>query len=93
MDSLDRKCDMTPRERRRLEQNLRNEARWLQKTIFSLRKAQDARTKIVDTSGTPLEPLVSVDDTRIPISEIETLIDERVRQIRTELGVGAYQSI
>lgn len=84
---------MTPRERRRLEQNLRKEARWLQKTIFSLRKAQDARSKISDTSGTQLTPLVSVDDTKIPISDIETLIDERVDQIRTELGVGAYQSI
>ncbi len=84
---------MTPRERRRLEQNLRKEARWLQKTIFSLRKAQDARSKISDTSGTQLTPIVSVDDTQIPISDIEGLIDERVDQIRTELGVGAYQSI
>jgi predicted nucleic acid-binding Zn-ribbon protein len=84
---------MTARRRRRLEQNLQKEARWLQKTIFSLRKAQDARSKISDTSGTQLTPLVSVEDTQISISDIETLIDERVDEIRTELGVGAYQSI
>jgi hypothetical protein len=82
---------MTPRERRRLEQNLQKEARWLQKTVFSLRKAQDARAKIVDTNGEPLTPLVTVDDTKIPIEQLETLIDERVDQIRAELGTGDYR--
>lgn len=79
------------RQRRRLEQNLQKEARWLQKTIFSLRKAQDAREKVIDTNGEPLRPLVSVDDTQIPIEQLETLIDERVNQIRAELGTGDYR--
>lgn len=82
---------MTARQRRRLEQNLQKEARWLQKTIFSLRKAQDAREKVVDTNGKPLRPLVSVDDTQIPIEQLEALIDERVDQIRGELGTGDYR--
>jgi hypothetical protein len=82
---------MTPRQRRRLEQNLLKEARWLQKTIFSLRKAQDARSKVVDVNGEPLTPLVSVDGTQIPIEQLETLIDERVDQIREELGTGEYR--
>ena len=73
---------MTARQQRRLEQSLQKEARWLQKTIFSLRKAQDARSKVVDTNGEPLSPLVSVDGTQIPIEQLETLIDERVDQIR-----------
>lgn len=82
---------MTPRERRRLEQNLQKEARWLQKTIFSLRKAHDAREKVVDTNGEPLRPLVTVDGTQIPIERLEQLIDERVDQIREELGTGDYR--
>jgi hypothetical protein len=56
---------MTARRRRRLEQNLQKEARWLQKTIFSLRKARDARSKVVDVDGKPLTPLVSVDGIQI----------------------------
>lgn len=82
---------MTTRERRRLEQNLQKEARWLQKTIFSLRKARDARDNVVDVNGEALRPLVSFENTDIPIDTLEELIDERVGQIRDELGTGNYR--
>lgn len=82
---------LTAREQRRLEQNLQKEARWLQKTIFSLRKAQDARSRVVDVNGEPLTPLVSVNGTQIPIEQLENLINDRVDQIRQELGTGNYR--
>ncbi len=82
---------MTARQLRRLTQNLQKEGRWLQKTIFSLRKAQDARSKVVEVSEEPLTPLVSVNGIQIPIEQLETLINDRVDQIRHELGSGDYR--
>jgi hypothetical protein len=84
----------TKAERRRLRKITKqreDEARWLQKVLFDLSKASDAREKLVETTDEELNPLITLDDdTQIPLDKLEEIIQKRVDDLRDSLGQGAY---
>lgn len=76
----------TPAEKRKLTRErriLRNEARWLQKTLFALSKAEDEHTKLlelreVEEDDVPFD--VTVDGTSHEISEVTAGLKEAVNE-------------
>lgn len=80
------------RTRRRLQQNLTKEARWLQKATFALDKAKEARSRVGDIVEDGLDPIVSGDET-MPIEDLNEHITRRVEEIRDQLGAGRYRSL
>ncbi len=84
---------MTDQQRlqRQINNHLENEARWLQKVLFASGKAREARAKLAETSNEELNPLITLSDgTRLPLSALEEIIQERVDHLNTALGRGAY---
>lgn len=83
------------KEARRLQRKItkqrEDEARWLQKVLFALNKARDARTKLVETTDEALNPLITLDDgTKVTLDTLEEIINKRVADLRESLGQGAY---
>lgn len=83
------------KEARRLQRKItkqrEDEARWLQKVLFALAKAHDARTKLAETSDEELNPLITLDDdTQVPLDKLEAIIQKRVDDLRAALGQGVY---
>lgn len=82
---------MDKRDQRKLERQLQGESRWLQKTLFALGKAREAREKLSETKGKKLDPLIALKDgTTISLDALEEVIQERVTQLREALGQGIY---
>lgn len=86
---------VTSRAEKRLEQKINkqreSEARWLQKVLFSLGKAREARSKLAEATGDQLNPLITLDDgTQIPLDTLEELIKKRVDTLMEALGRGVY---
>lgn len=76
---------------RKINKQREDEARWLQKVLFALAKARDAREKLVETTDEELNPLVTLDDgTQVPLDKLETIIQTRVDDLRAALGQGTY---
>lgn len=79
------------RRRRQIERYLDSEARWLQKVLFSLGKARDARTKLAELSEDGLNPLITLDDgTKVPLDRLEEVIQKRVAGLMEDLGRGVH---
>lgn len=83
------------KEARRLERKItkqrEDEARWLQKVLFGLNKASDARTKLVEATEEELNPLITLDDgTQVTLDTLEAIIQKRVDDLRDSLGQGSY---
>lgn len=79
------------RRQRQIDRHRDSEARWLQKVLFSLGKARDARTKLAETSGEDLNPLITLDDgTRVPLDTLEEIIKQRVADLMADLGRGIH---
>ena len=82
---------MDKRQERQISKHRESEARWLQKVLFDLGKARDARAKLAETTGEELNPLITLEDgSQIPIDTREDMIDQRVEQLMDALGKGMY---
>lgn len=79
------------RRERKIAKQREDEARWLQKVLFALAKAREARAGLAEASGEELNPLITLDDgTRIPLEGLEGVLQERVDDLRRSLGQGVY---
>jgi hypothetical protein len=79
------------RRQRQIDRHRDSEARWLQKVLFSLGKARDARAKLAETSGEDLNPLITLDDgTKVPLDTLEEIIKKRVADLMADLGRGIH---
>lgn len=78
----------TPRQRRREENLLRSESRWLQKGLFNLTKVRQAREKLADARGEKHHVLeVDVDGRTISIDDVEAFFRARAEAVNEELGI------
>lgn len=76
---------------RKIDKQLEIEARWLQKMLFAMSKAREARDKLVDTTGESLSPLVTLDDgNQVSLGDLEKFVGRRVDQLMDSLGQGVY---
>lgn len=67
------------------------EARWLQKMVFALSKAKEARVKLSETTGEDLNPLITLDDgTQMSLDALEDVVNKRVDTLMDSLGQSAY---
>lgn len=67
------------------------EARWLQKMLFAMSKAREARDKLVETTGESLGPLVTLDDgNQVSLGDLEKLVGQRIDHLMDSLGQGVY---
>ena len=83
------------KEARRLERKItkqrEDEARWLQKVLFGLNKASDARTKLVEATEEELNPLITLDaGTQVTLDTLQAIMQKRVDDLRDSLGQGSY---
>lgn len=70
------------RRKRREIRALQREATWLQKVLFGLGKAQEAREKFADASDSEPEPLVlETDDGELPIETVEDALETRIQAL------------
>ena len=84
---------MTDRQtQRKINRQRENESRWLQKVLFSLGKAREAREKLADVTGDDLNPLIVLEDgTKIPLDTLEEIIRSRIDTLMEHLGQGAHR--
>lgn len=76
---------------RKIDKQREVEARWLQKMLFALSKAKEARAKMADTTGEDLNPLITLDDgTQVSLDTLEDIVDKRVEHLMDALGQGVY---
>jgi len=79
------------RHERQIAKHRENEAHWLQKVLFALGKARDARTKLADSTGDELNPLITLEDgSQIPLDTLEDIIEQRVAYLMDALGKASY---
>jgi phage shock protein A len=92
-DHPDREESLTDARRlqRKIDKQRETEARWLQKMLFALSKAKEAREKLADATGEELNPLITLDDgTKVSLDALEEIVDKRVGDLMTALGQGVY---
>ena len=76
---------------RRIDKQREEESRWLQKVLFSLSKAREAREKLTELSGEALNPLITLDNgSQIELDKLESIIEGRVDDLMDGLGRGVY---
>lgn len=76
---------------RRIDKQREIEARWLQKMLFALSKAREARAKMAEVTGEDLNPLVTLEDgTRVSLDALKDIVDKRVETLMAALGQGVY---
>lgn len=81
-----------PRVERQIAKYRENEARWLQKVLFAMSKAREAREKLAAASGEDLNPIITLDDgTQLPLDALVELISKRVDDLRETLGLGVHR--
>ncbi|TVP58099.1 MAG: hypothetical protein EA351_04505 [Gemmatimonadales bacterium] len=70
------------RRKRREIRALQREATWLQKVLFGLGKAQEAREKFGDARGKEVESIVlELEDGPVPIETIEDALESRIQEL------------
>lgn len=75
---------------RKIDKQRETEARWLQKMLFALSKAKEAREKLADT-GVEVNPLVTLDDgTQVSLDDLDEIVNKRVDYLMDALGQGTY---
>lgn len=78
---------------RKVDKQREAEARWLQKMLFALSKAKEARQKLVESTGEELDPLIEIDgETQISLDTLDEIVQERVDHLMAALGQGVYGS-
>lgn len=78
---------------RQIQKHRDSEARWLQKVLFSLGKAREARAKLAASRGDDLNPLITLDDgTQVPLDTIEEIIRLRVDSLMESLGRKSHRT-
>lgn len=84
---------MTDRQlQRKIDRQLQNESRWLQKVLFDLSKAREARVKLSEVRDESLNPLIVLDDgTKIPLDTLEEIIRARIDTLMEALGQGPHR--
>ena len=84
---------MTDRQtQRKIDRQRQNESRWLQKVLFALGKAREAREKLTEVTGDKLDPLVVLDDgTKIPVDTLEEIVRARIDTLMEHLGQGPHR--
>ncbi len=76
---------------RKIDKQRETEARWLQKMLFALSKAKEAREKLAEATGEDLNPLITLEDgTKVPLDTVEDLVETRVESLMDALGQGVY---
>lgn len=93
MNRNDREDSLTDARRlqRKIDKQREVEARWLQKMLFAMSKAKEARVKLAETSDEDLNPLVTLDDgTQISLDTLEDVVGKRVESLMDSLGQGVY---
>ncbi|MFZ0014451.1 MAG: hypothetical protein WAL25_10100 [Acidimicrobiia bacterium] len=79
------------RQQRKIDNQREIEARWLQKMLFALSKAKEARAKLAETTGEELNPLITLDDgVQISLDDLEAVVEKRVETLMDALGQGIY---
>ena len=64
-----------------------SEARWLQQMLFAFGKAQETRTKLAETTGEDLNPLIILEDgTQVPLDTLREIIQKRIDLLMQALG-------
>ncbi len=82
---------MTTSDERRINKYRESEARWLQKVLFAVGKAREAREKLAEARGDDLNPLITLDDgTQLPLDTLEEVIHKRVEALMQALGRNLY---
>lgn len=77
---------------RKIQRQRENESRWLQKVLFSLGKAREARGKLSEVTGDDLNPLIVLDDgTKLPLDTLEEIIRARIDVLMEHLGHGQHR--
>jgi predicted metal-dependent hydrolase len=71
---------------RKIERLLQSESRWLQKILFAVGKAREAREKLAEATGNKLDKLIVVGGKKVSLADIETALHERVIENMTALG-------
>lgn len=93
MSKTNREEQLTDQRRtqRKIEKQRETEARWLQKMLFALSKAREARAKLAEVSGEELNPLITLDDgTQISLDALEEVVIKRVDVLMDSLGQSTY---
>jgi len=76
---------------RKIDKQREIEARWLQKMLFALSKAKEARAKLAETTGEDLNPLITLDDgTQVSLDALEDIVHKRVDALMDSLGQSTY---
>ena len=76
---------------RKIDKQREIEARWLQKMLFALSKAREARVKLSEATGEDLNPLITLDDgTQVSLDALEDVVDKRVETLMDSLGQSTY---
>ncbi len=76
---------------RKIDKQREIEARWLQKMLFALSKAREARAKLTETTGEELNPLITLDDgTQVSLDALEDIVIKRVDVLMDSLGQSTY---
>ena len=74
--------ETTTRKQRDIRRLLQTEARWLQRVRFGLKKAQEARRKLSEVQGGPLEPLpIDIGGHSETLAAIEACIASRAEAL------------
>ena len=77
---------------RKIDRQLQNESRWLQKVMFALGKAREARVKLADIKDEKPNPLIVLEDgTKIPLDTLEEIIRARIDDLMAALGQGPHR--
>jgi hypothetical protein len=84
--------DLQRQLQRKIDGHLQSESSWLQKVLFALGKAREARDKLAATGGDPLPPLFeSEDGTHVPIEFLEASLKHRIGVVMESLGQGVHR--
>lgn len=78
------------RTQRKIDRQLQSESRWLQKVVFALGKAREARDKLSEITGDNPDP-VKIGRSRLSLGDIEDALQERVKDVMEELGQGIHR--
>jgi len=81
-----------PQLQRKIDSQLQSESRWLQKVLFALGKATEARVKLSEVQTGRLNDLIVLDDgTKVPLDKLEEIIRTRIDDLMEALGQGPHR--
>jgi len=61
---------------------IQRESTWLQKALFALGKAEEAREGLAELRGESIEPFkVSLEGRAVPLEELEEALDDHIQEL------------